>query len=160
VFCHAKEEKGVGLMLCPFCSKTDTRVLESRIMNDSVRRRRECSSCTNRFTTYEKAIIHLKVTKRDNREQEFDIKKVERSLERACGKIEPEVITQLTRKIEQRILNKRVNTIKSTEIGLIVLQELKRFDKIAYLRFATVYKSLDRPELLKKELNTIIRGGN
>ena len=142
---------------CPFCSKTETRVLESRIINDSVRRRRECGSCTNRFTTYEKAMFHLKILKRDGREQEFDLKKVERSVERACGKIDSEVIEQLTRKIEQRILKKKLNAIKSTDVGRVVLQELKKFDKMAYLRYATVYKSLDDPELLKKELNTIIR---
>lgn len=144
-------------MNCPFCSKTETRVLESRIINDSVRRRRECGNCTNRFTTYEKAIFHLKILKRDGREQEFDLKKVERSVERACGKIGSEVIEKLTRKIEQRILKKKLNAIKSTDVGQVVLQELRKFDKIAYLRYATVYKSLDDPELLKKELNTIIR---
>lgn len=143
-------------MNCPFCSKTETRVLESRIINDSVRRRRECSNCTNRFTTYEKAIFHLKIFKKDGREQEFDLKKVERSVERACGKIDSEVIEQLTRKIEQRILKKKLNAIKSTDVGKVVLQELKKFDKIAYFRYAMVYKSLDNPELLKKELNTII----
>ena len=144
-------------MNCPFCSKTDTRVLESRIINDSVRRRRECGNCTNRFTTYEKAAFHLKIIKRNGREQEIDLKKVERSVERACGKINSEIIEQLTKKIEQRILKKKLNTIKSTDVGKVVLQELKKFDKIAYLRYATVYKSLDDPELLKKELNTIIR---
>lgn len=144
-------------MICPFCSKTDTRVLESRIINDAVRRRRECIKCSNRFTTYEKAELHLKVLKKNGREQEFDIGKIERSVERACGKIEPELIVQLSRKIEQKILNKKVNSVKSTDIGKVVLQELKKFDKMAYLRFATIYKSLDNPELLKKELNTITR---
>jgi transcriptional repressor NrdR len=141
---------------CPFCSKIETRVLESRIINDSVRRRRECNNCTNRFTTYEKAMFHLKIIKKDGREQEFDLKKVERSVERACGKIDSEIIEQLTRKIEQRILKKKLNTIKSADVGKVVLQELKKFDKIAYFRYAMVYKSLNNPELLKKELNTII----
>jgi len=102
-------------------------------------------------------MFHLKIFKRDGREQEFDLKKVERSVERACGKIDSEVIGQLTRKIEQRILKKKLNAIKSTDVGRVVLQELRKFDKMAYLRYATVYKSLDDPELLKKELNTIIR---
>ena len=143
-------------MNCPYCSKIETRVLESRIINDSVRRRRECSNCTNRFTTYEKAMFHLKVVKKDKREQEFDLKKIERSVERACGKINSEAIEQLTRKIEQRILKKKLNTLKSADVGKVVLQELKKFDKIAYLRYATVHKSLDDPESLRKELNTMI----
>ncbi len=102
-------------------------------------------------------MFHLKVIKKDGREQEFDLKKVERSVERACGKIDLEAIGQLTRKIEQRILKKKLNVVKSVDIGNVVLQELRKFNKIAYLRYATVYKSLDNPELLKKELNTIIR---
>ena len=102
-------------------------------------------------------MFHLKILKRDGREQEFDLKKIERSVERACGKINSDIIEQLARKIERRILKKKLNTIKSTDVGNVVLQELRKFDKMAYIRYATVYKSLDNPELLKKELNTIIR---
>ena len=144
-------------MYCPFCSKTNTKVLESRIFNDSIRRRRECLKCTNRFTTYETAKIHLKVLKRAGHEQEFDITKVEKSVNKACGKISTEVLANLTKKIEMKILNKKTNTIKSAEIGTIVLNELKRFDKMAYLRFASVHKAIEDPKMLKKELNTIIR---
>lgn len=146
------------MMYCPFCSKTDTKVLESRLLNDSIRRRRECLSCVNRFTTYEKAKIHFKVIKRDGKEQEFDLKKIETSINKACGKIQPEILTNLTRKIEMRILNRKMNPLKTSEIGKTVLQELKRYDKISYLRFASVHKEIDDPKMFKKELNTIIKG--
>jgi transcriptional repressor NrdR len=144
-------------MFCPYCSKLNTKVLESRSISNRIRRRRECIECNNRFTTYEEAVIHLKVIKKDNREQEFDVKKVERSIERACGKISGEKIQELTRRIEQKLLSKKNDTLKSSEIGKTILQELRRFDTVAYLRFASVYKSLDDPEQIKKELNTIIK---
>ena len=78
------------MMYCPFCSKVDTKVIESRILNESIRRRRECLNCTNRFTTYETAKIHFKVIKRDGKEQEFDLNKIEKSISKACGKIQME----------------------------------------------------------------------
>ena len=144
-------------MYCPFCSKSDTKVLESRLLNDSIRRRRECLNCTNRFTTYETARIHFKVIKRDGKEQEFDLSKVEQSVSKACGKIEPEILTNLTRKIEMKILNKRNNPLKTSDIGKTVLQELKKYDKMVYLRFASIHKEINDPKMLKKELNTIIK---
>ena len=74
-------------MYCPFCSKVDTKVLESRILNESIRRRRECLNCTNRFTTYATAKIHFKVIKRDGKEQEFDLNKIENIPRRPCPNI-------------------------------------------------------------------------
>ncbi len=143
-------------MLCPFCSQPETKVLESRLVQESLRRRRECLNCSSRFTTYEKTVFNLKVIKRDGREQEFDLSKIQRGIEKACSKIDPATLTNLSQKIEQKILNKKTNSIKSTEIGNIVLQELKKFDQMACLRFASVYKSIADPKLLKKELNIII----
>ncbi|MBT6774999.1 transcriptional repressor NrdR [Candidatus Woesearchaeota archaeon] len=144
-------------MYCPFCSKVDTKVLESRLLNDSIRRRRECLNCSNRFTTYETAKIHLKVLKRKGHEQEFEITKVKKSIEMACGKIDNEIVSNLTKTIEMKILNKKTNAIKSAEIGNIVLNELKKTNKMAYLRFASVHKEIEDPVILKKELNTMIR---
>ena len=145
-------------MYCPFCSKVDTKVIESRILNESIRRRRECLNCTNRFTTYETAKIHFKVIKRDGKEQEFDLNKIEKSISKACGKIQPEVLLNLTKKIEMKILNKKMNPMKTSEIGKTTLQELKKYDKMAYLRFASVHKEINDPKLLKTELNTMIKG--
>ncbi len=146
----------VLLLYCPFCLQTNTKVLESRAIQESLRRRRECLNCSSRFTTYEKAVFQLKVLKRDGREQEFDLAKIQRGIEKACNKIDPAILSNLSQKIEQKILHKKTNSVKSTEIGNIVLQELKKFDQMAYLRFASVYKSIDDPKLLKKELNLII----
>jgi len=144
-------------MYCPFCSKVDTKVLESRLLNDSIRRRRECLNCSNRFTTYETAKIHLKVLKRNGKEQEFDLSKIEKSVSKACGKIQPEILNNLTKKIEMKIFNKKINLLKTSEIGKTVLQELKAYNKMAYLRFASVHKEIEDPIILKKELNTMIR---
>ena len=142
-------------MLCPFCSHQDTHVLESRLAERGVRRRRECLKCDTRFTTYEQAVFHLTVLKKDGRTQPFDIQKVSRGIERACGKVEPEIISGLVKRIEQKILTKKLNPMPSREIGKVVLQELKKVDKMAYVRFASIYKSIDDPQLLKKEVNLI-----
>lgn len=141
-------------MLCPYCNN-DTKVLESRLTDDAMRRRRECFTCANRFTTYEKAVFNLTVVKKDGRVQPFDIQKVSCSIQRALGKVNEETIKIVTRKVEQKVLRKKVNSIKTTSIGRLVLQELKKTDKIAYLRFATVHKSIEDPKMLEKELQII-----
>jgi len=143
-------------MQCPFCSHQETKVLESREVDESIRRRRECLKCENRFTTYEKAIFHFSVQKKDGREQVYNLDKIKNSLVKSCGKIEDTELAELTRKIEQTILSRKLNPIPTTKIGKIVLKELMKFDKMAYLRFATIHKSIDDPRLLKKELEIIV----
>ena len=142
-------------MFCPYCAHEDTKVLESRLKDDSVRRRRECLSCSVRFTTYEKPVFQLSVIKKDGREEPFQTIKIQNSLQRACSKTEPEIIDQLTKRIERKVLSKKTNQLKTSQIGKLVLQELKKFDKIAYLRFATVHKDIDDPKLLEKELRIL-----
>ena len=143
-------------MLCPFCSNQETKVLESRLQDSAVRRRRECLNCDTRFTTYETFLLQLTVIKKDGREEPFNINKIKSSLEKACSKTNSEQILTLTKKVEKKIINKKSNSIKTTEIGRLVLQELRKFDKIAYLRYTSIYKSIEDPLLLKKEINTII----
>lgn len=142
-------------MHCPFCSQ-ETKVLESRIAASLVRRRRECLECSNRFTTYEKAVFNFTVVKKDGREEPFQLEKIKNSILKACGKADEETITTIVQSIEQKILAKKINPIKTAEIGRIVLKELKKFDKIAYLRFASVHKAIADPKLLEKELQTIV----
>jgi|SRR3989338_3778521 len=142
-------------MYCAYCSHEDTKVLESRQIDDALRRRRECLECGNRFTTYERAFFQLQVTKKDGQEQPFEIEKLESSIRKACSKQEQEEISLLAKKIEQKILLRKTNPIKTKEIGKLVLQELRRCDKIAYLRYATVHKGIDDPRILKKELQII-----
>ncbi len=143
-------------MYCPYCANEDTKVLESRMLEDSMRRRRECLKCENRFTTHEKAVFNLTVIKKDGRHEEFDLAKITRSVEKACNKAEEEELQELSRKIEQKILNKKVNPIKTAEIGKMVMQELKKVDKIAYLRYASVYKNIEDVKMLEKEIDLMV----
>ena len=143
-------------MYCPFCSYAETKVLESRLVDNSLRRRRECLKCQNRFTTYEKASFNFTVLKKDRHEEPFNLEKIKNGLRKACSKRQEEEIGQLAKKIEQKILAKKINCIKTSEIGKLVLKELKNFDQMAYLRFASVHKSIDDPQLLRKDLSEII----
>lgn len=143
-------------MNCPFCAHSETRVLESRVVENSLRRRRECEKCDNRFTTYEKAVFHFSVIKKDGREEPFAIEKIQNSILKARGKDGDELAPVLAKKIEQKILLKKVNPVKTKEIGKLVLQELRRADKMAYVRFASIYKAIDDPKMLKKELQLIV----
>jgi transcriptional repressor NrdR len=144
------------MMHCPYCSDSDTKVLESRIINSEVRRRRECLQCQTRFTTYEKAFFNFTVLKKDGREEPFNIDKIKLSLQKSCNKLEETQLLNLTRKSEQKILGKKLNQVKTKEIGRVVLKELKKHDKIAYVRYATIHKEIEDPRLLEKELQTIV----
>ncbi|MDO8656354.1 MAG: transcriptional regulator NrdR [Nanoarchaeota archaeon] len=143
-------------MHCPYCSNEETKVLESRISEDALRRRRECLECENRFTTYEKAVFQFSVIKKDGREQPFNTEKIKSSVIKALGKAEDGSILALSKKIEQKILSKKKNPIKTTDIGKIVLQELKKVDSMAYVRFATIHKSIEDPQMLRKELQSMV----
>ena len=142
-------------MYCPFCLNEDTKVLESRVINDSMRRRRACLKCENRFTTYEKASFNLTVEKKDNSFQPFDLNKISMSLTLACGKPDEELISNLTKNIQQKILKKKINPIKTTYIGKVILQELKKYNKIAYLRYISLHKEMNDPKIFEKELQLI-----
>lgn len=143
-------------MHCPYCSHNDTHVLESRISEDALRRRRECEECGNRFTTYEKAVFQFSVIKKDGREQPFNTEKIKNSVIKALGKVEDAQSAALTKRIEQKILVKKKNPVRTTEIGRIVLQELKKVDLMAYVRFATIHKAIEDPKMLKKELQLMV----
>ena len=93
--------------------------------------------------------------KKDGREQSFNLDKIKNGVMRAYGKIEEEALRRLMGRIERRILAKKINPIKTTEIGKIVLAELKKENKIAYLRYATVYKAIEDPKVLEQELQLI-----
>ena len=143
------------MIYCQFCSHEDTKVLESRLVNSAVRRRRECGKCSSRFTTYEKAQFQLAVMKKDGRTQTFELEKVAAGIRKALGKADEGLTSNLTKRVEQRILAKKKNPIKTTEIGKMVLSELRKADKMAYVRFASIHKSIDDPKALEKELETI-----
>lgn len=139
-------------MECPFCAHPETRVLESRAVDAALRRRRECLDCENRFTTYETVSLQLKVIKRDGREENFQVEKIRRCIEKVCRKEDTATILALTQQVEQKIWNQKVETITTREIGQCVLQELRKFDAAAYLRFAAVYRSVHNSKILETEV--------
>lgn len=148
-------------MRCPVCAHEDTKVIDSRVATDglSIRRRRECESCAFRFSTYEEVeILDLQVEKRDGSCETYSRAKLEGGLHKALEKrpITPEDFKQLVSEIEQEIQKKtRDNKIESKEIGNIVIRKLKKFDQIAYIRFASVYRQFEDIAEFKKELQKL-----
>ncbi|NQT66990.1 MAG: transcriptional repressor NrdR [Actinobacteria bacterium] len=147
-------------MKCPYCSNPDTRVIDSRLTdsNDNVRRRRMCEKCSKRFTTYERMENQpIAVIKKDDTRQPFDRNKILSGLIRACIKrnIGTEVLNKIVDDIENEISNMPSNEIQSKEIGNLVLKRLKNLDKVAYIRFASVYKQFDSIKQFTKELSEL-----
>lgn len=148
-------------MQCPSCSHEDTKVIDSRVAADglSIRRRRECESCSFRFSTYEEVeILDLQVQKRDGTIEAYSREKLETGLRKALEKrpITREAFKQLVSEIEQEIQKKmKDNRIESREIGNIVVRKLKKYDQVAYIRFASVYRQFEDIEEFKKELQKL-----
>ena len=133
-----------NIMKCPFCGKGESQVLESRIVEDgnALRRRRECIACKKRFTTYEKVKENfLWVIKKDGRREPFDREKVKRGILKAIEKrpVSLELIDDIVESIEREMLTYEKEEITSRMIGKAVLRSLKKIDKVAWLRFASVY---------------------
>jgi len=132
-------------MKCPFCSSPDSRVIDSRTINDgsTVRRRRECSSCEKRFTTYEKIeAIPLMVIKKDGSREVFDNTKLMAGIMKACEKrpISMDTMQNVTDEIEKELRNTLEMEVTSQAIGQLVMEKLKAIDQVAYVRFASVYR--------------------
>ncbi|MEI7464448.1 MAG: transcriptional regulator NrdR [Burkholderiales bacterium PBB1] len=135
-------------MRCPYCSHEDTQVVETRESDegDVVRRRRRCHSCDKRFTTYERAEIALPaVVKKDGTRAEFDLSKLRASMTLALRKrpVSVEQIDAALERMQEKILNSGAKEVPSTRLGELVMRELKRIDKVAYVRFASVYRSFE-----------------
>jgi transcriptional repressor NrdR len=131
-------------MRCPFCGKTDSEVLESRVVEDgsAVRRRRVCAKCKKRFTTFEEVRNSaLWVIKKDGRRELFDREKVKRGVVRALEKrpVSLDLVNWVVDEVEREMLRKSSEEVTSRQIGKAVLTRLKKVDKIAWLRFASVY---------------------
>lgn len=147
-------------MVCPFCGHGDTKVVDSRDTNDgrAIRRRRECEKCQARFSTYEEMeIMRLTVLKRDGTKQEYDRKKIEVGIRKALEKrpVSEDKIGKTIGDIEYEIQSRESNEISSKDIGKIILKKLKELDDVAYLRFASVYKSFKSAESFKKEMEKL-----
>ena len=135
-------------MRCPFCSHPETQVVETREGDegDVVRRRRRCLSCDKRFTTYERAEIALPaVVKKDGTRAEFEASKLRASMLLALRKrpVSIEQIDAALARIEEKLLASGAREMPSTKLGELVMRELKRIDKVAYVRFASVYRSFE-----------------
>ncbi len=143
-------------MRCPLCNHEDTKVLDSRVTEETVRRRRECAECDGRFTTYEKAELHRLVMKKDQSREPFQEEKVRTSIQKALAKDDLAQLNTITDRVVSRILAKKKDTITSREIGRRVMQELKKVDTLAYLRYASVHKAMNDPKAMEKELQAII----
>ena len=133
-------------MKCPFCGHTDTQVIDSRVSEPgaSIRRRRRCVSCTKRFTTYETVELRLpQVVKTNGTRSDFDVMRVRNGFQRALHKrpVTTELVDAAITRIEQKMLALGEREIDSRRLGEMVMEELRKLDKVAYIRFASVYKS-------------------
>ena len=147
-------------MKCPFCKEPDSRVIDSRAADEgmTIRRRRECGACGRRFTTYEVVEkLPLMVVKRDNRREPFNRDKLLTGIIRSCDKrdISMEQITNFVAEIERDIRNRTEPEVPSEKIGEIVMERLKDFDEVAYIRFASVYRKFDDITNFIEELETL-----
>lgn len=147
-------------MHCPVCRNKDTKVVDSRMGSDgaAIRRRRECEKCGYRFSTLEEVeILDLAVIKRDGRREPYSREKLESGLRKSLEKrshTSPD-FKSLVGSIERDIQKKRKPEITSAEIGEIVMNRLKTFDKVAYIRFASVYRSFEDVKTFEKELKNL-----
>ena len=135
-------------MKCPFCAHLDTQVVETRLGEDAalIRRRRRCNACDKRFTTYERPEVNFPaVIKKDGRRVEFTRNKLQGSFTLALRKrpISADIIAAAIERIEEMLLSLGAREIASDKIGALVMQELKKLDKVAYVRFASVYRNFE-----------------
>jgi transcriptional repressor NrdR len=149
-------------MKCPFCGHNDSRVVDSRDIEagESIRRRRECPVCLQRFSTYERVALSLQVVKRDGRREEFDRQKLVKNMWKACEKrdLPVESIEAVARNIEHRIHRLGTPEIQSTLIGEYAMEALRELDQIAYIRFASVYKSFADLDDMRREMERLASG--
>tara|TARA_B110000261_G_scaffold793_1_gene753 strand:+ start:370 stop:885 length:516 start_codon:yes stop_codon:yes gene_type:complete len=147
-------------MHCPFCNFTDTKVIDSRLTvdNSKVKRRRECVSCENRWSTLESADLNLpRVIKKDNSREDFSENKVERGIVRALNKrsVDKDAIDIAIQNIKNKLKAVSDKEIISSQIGILVMQELKDLDQVAYIRFASVYHSFEDLQAFQDIINII-----
>ena len=149
----------VTLMRCPYCGSENLKTLETRDSPDNnVRRRRECEDCGKRFTSYEYVeTVELMVKKKDGRPERFDINKIIRGLQKACEKrpVTMEQIRELAEHVRQDMMALGKDEVSSREIGDLVTKYLQKLDRVAYIRFASVYREFEEPEDFRKLLKEV-----
>ena len=151
-------------MQCPYCDNEDTRVIDSRLSEgkDAIRRRRECLTCSKRFTTYERREpLRLMVIKRDGGREPFDRAKLLDGLSRACAKrrVPEEEIEFIVDEIEAELRERRRHEVTSRRLGDMALVRLRRLDMVSYLRFASVYRQYTDVDQFRNELVRIASSG-
>jgi transcriptional repressor NrdR len=149
-------------MMCPFCGHKEDRVIDSRESKDgdAIRRRRQCLSCERRFTTYERTDeIPYMVVKKDGRREKFDRQKVLNGLLKACEKrpVSMAKLAQVVDEVEATIAEMSDRELSTTQIGEKLMRRLQALDKIAYVRFASVYRDFQDVEAFLSELNSLVR---
>jgi len=149
-------------MKCPYCGELEDKVIDSRISKDgeTIRRRRECLVCQKRFTTHEKIEETLpSIIKKDSRRELYDRKKILDGLKKACQKrdISVEKLEEIADRIEHAILERGVKEVPSSEIGEHVMQELHMLDDVAYVRFASVYRSFTDITDFMEEIKSVLK---
>ena len=148
-------------MRCPNCGERDTRVVDSRDLDESatIRRRRECNLCTTRFTTYERIeSARLAVVKSDGRREEFDREKLASGLAKALTRrpVASDAADKAAEQIEVALRSRGVSEVPSGDIGQMAMDKLRELDQIAYIRFASVYQSFEGLEQLRQEVDSLL----
>ena len=148
-------------MKCPFCAYPESKVVDSRPSDEgsSIRRRRECLSCSKRFTTYETVeIVPVVVVKKDGRRQSFDRQKILSGMVRACEKrpVSADTLEDIVNRMEQDIQSSMEREIRSEAIGEMVMRYLRDLDQVAYVRFASVYREFQDIDSFLVELNKLV----
>jgi len=141
-------------MKCPFCGHIETQVVETRLAEDGgfIRRRRQCGACEKRFTTYEKPEVNFPaIVKKDGRRIDYQRDKLLASLNLALRKrpVSTEQVDSAIERIEEKLLNLGIREVGSHRIGELVMRELKKLDKVAYVRFASVYRNFEDIDAFK-----------
>ncbi len=149
-------------MICPYCGHPENKVIDSRESReqDSIRRRRECLKCMKRFTTYEQIMeIELVVIKKDSRREPFSKEKLLTGIQRACEKrpISTETLEHEVNEIVRTLLSQYEREVPGTVIGEMVMERLKKLDKVAYVRFASVYRQFKEIDEFMSELQTLLK---
>ncbi|MCY1164617.1 MULTISPECIES: transcriptional regulator NrdR [Polaromonas] len=149
-------------MKCPFCSHLETQVVETRISEDAdfIRRRRQCGACEKRFTTYERPDVTFPaIVKKDGRRIEYKRSKILGSMNLALRKrpVSTEQIDSAIERIEERLLSLGIREVASNRLGELVMRELKKLDKVAYIRFASVYRSFEDIDEFKTLVDEVRR---
>lgn len=149
-------------MKCPYCEATDTEVVETRVSEDleTIRRRRACLKCTKRFTTYERIeTVHLFVIKKDGKREQFNREKLRNGIVRSCEKTTVSVddIDAIVSDVERELRGGETVEIESKRIGQMVSTRLKKIDKVAYIRFSSVFKRFVDIEDFEREVQKLVK---